>query len=118
MKEIWIARLNGLKDYFYFRGIVDGFYLNYNDNFIVFHSYGKGINHKGKTKGINWKKWNSRNSISIKFSKMTPPEIEPLTHLEKLKVEDLMKIVEHYRNYFKTCSFEFDPKKLKDVVLD
>jgi hypothetical protein len=118
MKEIWIARLNDIKEYLYFRGIVDGFYLNYDDHYIVFHSYGKGINHKGRTKGLNWKRWNSRNNISIKVSKMSGPEIELITYLEKLKVEDLIKIVEHYKDYFETCGFVFDPKKLGDVVFD
>jgi hypothetical protein len=43
---------------------------------------------------------------------MSGPEIDTLTSLEKLKVEDLIKIVEHYKDYFETCGFVFDPKKL------
>ena len=112
MKEIWIARLTNIRSYFHSNSIVDGFYLKYADHYIVFHSYGKGINHKGRTKEINWKRWNSRNIISIKFL-ICLSEIEPLTSLEKVRVEDLMKIVDHYKNYY---NFDLDPKKFRDIT--
>ena len=118
MKEIWIARLSNIRSYFHSNSIVDGFYLKYADHYIVFHSYGKGINHKGRTKGINWKRWNSRNVISIKVSTITLLELELLTSLEKVRVEELMKIFDHYKDYFKMCGFEFDLKKLGNVIVD
>jgi len=119
MKEIWIARMKRKNIQNYSKlGISDCFFLNYEDRYIRFVSYSKGVSHKGKTKGINWKRWNSRNSISIKVLKMSKLYIEPLTSPEKLKVEDLMRIVEHYKDYFETCGFKFDPKKLRNVIFD